>query len=91
MFSIKFNEIDHLNQVFKSKIQHQKSITTKKRPTISCQPSQKINLFKCYAFAVSIATTETKERLSFFLRNSTKPSVKANKVWSLPIPTFAPG
>ena len=91
MFSIKFNEIDHLNQVFKSKIQHQKSITTKKKANNFLSAFPKDKSFKCYAFAVSIATTETKERLSFFLRNSTKPSVKANKVWSLPIPTFAPG
>jgi hypothetical protein len=44
-----------------------------------------------YASAVSNATIETNERLSFFLRNSTIPSVKAYNVWSFPIPTFSPG
>jgi len=38
-----------------------------------------------------IGTTETKERLFAFLRNSTIPSVSAKRVWSLPIPTFSPG
>jgi hypothetical protein len=41
-----------------------------------------------YASVVSNGTTDTNERLSFFLRNSTRPSVSANKVWSLPIPTL---
>jgi len=44
MFSNKFNKIDDLTQTFQSKIQRQKSIITKKRPTISCQPSQSFEL-----------------------------------------------
>jgi hypothetical protein len=53
VFSIKFNKIDDLTQAFQSKIQHQKSNIKnptskinnhKKRPTISCQPSQSFEL-----------------------------------------------
>ena len=44
-----------------------------------------------HLFVNLAGTTDTYERLFFFLRNSTKPSVRANKVWSLPIPTFSPG
>jgi|GEM_PF-2092988 len=50
-----------------------------------------ISIEICYASAVSNGTTDTNERSFLFLRNSTTPSVKANKVWSLPIPTFVPG
>lgn len=47
-----------------------------------------------YAYSVTSAETGmtfTYERSSLFFVNSTMPSVKANKVWSLPIPTLSPG
>lgn len=51
-------------------------------------------IIRLYDYSVTsplTGMTFTYERSSLFLWNSTMPSVKANKVWSLPIPTLSPG
>ena len=53
------------------------------RQTQMCLPS--------YSAAASvIGSTDTKTRPLALVRNSTRPSVRANRVWSLPRPTFGP-
>lgn len=49
------------------------------------------NIVKFYFNYSAKGTIETNDLLLVFLLNSTIPSVKANKVWSFPIPTFKPG
>lgn len=49
------------------------------------------NIGKFYFSYSAKGTIETNDLLLVFLLNSTIPSVKANNVWSLPIPTFKPG
>jgi hypothetical protein len=41
-------------------------------------------------YSAATGSTETKDLLSFFFWKTTVPSTRANKVWSLPIPTLAP-
>src|SRR5580704_426452 len=46
----------------------------------------------CYWAAASvIGRTDTNTRPLVLVRNSTFPLINANKVWSLPTPTFLPG
>lgn len=64
----------------------------KNKTPVSAEPKRVI-VFYIIRFAYSAVTgsTETYERSSRFFLNFTTPSIKANNVWSLPIPTFGPG
>gem|GEM_PF-4622906 len=42
-------------------------------------------------YSADTGSTETYERSSRFFWNFTTPSTSANRVWSLPMPTFSPG
>ena len=49
-----------------------------------------INSYNSYQL-LSAGFTDTYERFSLHLRNTTVPFTNANNVWSFPIPTFSPG
>ena len=58
-------------------------------PPLPGQPVHRLSLFRC--FVVIGMSTHTNLRPSLPSRNATRPSVSAKRVWSLPMPTLAPG
>lgn len=62
-----------------------------KNPTSNRKSGFHIIMRTYSVISASTGLMETKDLLSFFFVNSTMPSHKAYKVWSLPMPTFLPG